>query len=58
MLKLKKQRPYSQNFIFFVAYKWAQYASVLHYTRVERLASLKYSSLWGPFISYEENEFL
>jgi hypothetical protein len=28
----------------------------LDYTRSERLASDKHSSLLGPFISYEENE--
>jgi hypothetical protein len=29
---------------------------MLHYTKVERLARDKHSSLLGPFINYEENE--
>ncbi len=45
-----------QHFIFFIIYKWAQKAGVLHYTSLERLARVKYSSLLGPFVSYEENE--
>ncbi len=35
-----------------------QQASVLHYNRLERLASDKHSSLLGPFISYKESEVL
>ncbi len=31
---------------------------MLHYTRLERLASDKDSSLLGQFLSYEENEVL
>jgi hypothetical protein len=31
---------------------------MLHYTRLERLASDKYSSLLGPFVRYEENKVL
>jgi hypothetical protein len=31
---------------------------VLHYTRLERLASEKHSSLLSPFVSSEENEVL
>jgi hypothetical protein len=31
---------------------------VLHYTRLERLAGDKHSSLLGPLVSYEENEVL
>ncbi len=31
---------------------------MLHYTRLERLAKDKYSSLLGPFVSYEEKEML
>ncbi len=34
------------------------YVRVLHYTRLERLASDKHSSILGPFMSYEENEVL
>jgi hypothetical protein len=44
--------------IFFVTYHWTQQARVLHYTRLERLARDKHSSLLGPFVSYEENEVL
>ncbi len=29
---------------------------MLHNTRLERLSGEKYSSLLGPFVSYEENE--
>jgi hypothetical protein len=46
---------YSQHFIFFVAYKWAQQARVYNYTRLERLSSDKNSSLLGQFMSYEQN---
>jgi len=52
------QRLYSQNFIFFATYEWAQWASVLHYTRLIMLAGDKYSSLLGPIICYEENDLL
>jgi hypothetical protein len=31
---------------------------VLHYIRLETLASDKQSNLLGPFVSYEENEVL
>jgi hypothetical protein len=50
--------PYSENFIFFVTYDWAQQALVLHYTGLERLARDKHFKLLGPFVSYEENEVL
>ncbi len=49
---------YSQNFIFFVAYKWAQKARVLHYAWLERFAQDKYSCLLEPFKTYEENKVL
>ncbi len=54
----RAQGAYSQHFIFFVTYHWAQKARVLHYTRLERLARGKHSSLLDPFVSYEENEVL
>ncbi len=44
------------NLIFFMTYKWTQYAGVLHYSRVERLARDKHSNLLAPFVNYEENE--
>jgi hypothetical protein len=50
--KWKKQEPYSQHLIFFLTEAWAQYS------RLERLAKDKHSSLLGPFVSYEENEEL
>jgi hypothetical protein len=31
---------------------------VLHYTKLEKLARIKHSSLLGPFVSYKENEEL
>ncbi len=49
---------YSQHFIFFVTCEWVQQARVLQYTRLERLARDKHSSLLGPFVSYEENGVL
>jgi hypothetical protein len=33
--------PYSQYFIFFITYEWAQQARALHYTRLKRLPSDK-----------------
>jgi hypothetical protein len=49
---------YSQHFIFFVTYKWAQLASVLNNFRMEWLATDKRPNLLNPFVSYEENEEL
>ncbi len=40
-------RPYSQHFIFFVTYEWAQLAMSLHSNRMERLANDKHSSFLG-----------
>ncbi len=48
--------PYSQNFIFFITYEWAQQARALDYTMPERLANDKHSSLFGTLESYKENE--
>ncbi len=56
--KFGLQGPYSQHSIFFVTYKWVQYAIVAHYISSERLALDKHSSLLGPSIRYEENEVL
>jgi hypothetical protein len=36
---------YSQHLIFFVIYKFTQWAGVLHYTELERLAMGKQSNL-------------
>jgi hypothetical protein len=41
---------YSQHFIFFLTYAWAQKVRKLHYTRQERLARDKPSSLLGTFV--------
>ncbi len=49
--------PYSQHFIFFPTFKWAQKARVLHNTKLQFLSRDKHSSLLGPFVSDEENEF-
>jgi hypothetical protein len=45
----KTQEPYSQHFIFFLTYEWAQEAGVLRNFRLERLAGDKPSSLLGHF---------
>jgi hypothetical protein len=50
------QELYSQHFILFVFYEWAQSARVLHYTKMQSTANDKHSSLSGLFISYKENE--
>ncbi len=39
-------------------YKWAQYAKVLHYAKLERLSRYKQYNLLGPFLSYIEFEVL
>jgi hypothetical protein len=49
---------YSQPFIFFLTYERNQKDRALDYTRSERLASDKHSSLLGPFVTYEENKVL
>jgi hypothetical protein len=49
---------YSQLFIFFLTYEWAQYNLVLHYTTLEKLACDKQSSLLGPFVILKEYEVL
>ncbi len=51
-------RLYSKHFTFFVTHKWAQKARLLHYTRPERLAMDKHSSLFSPFVRYDKNEYL
>jgi hypothetical protein len=52
------QGPYSQHFTILVTYKWVQFAKVLHYNRMEKLARDKHSSLLGPFVSYKEVKVL
>ncbi len=53
-----RQWPYSQHSIFFVTYESAQYARLLHNSRLKRLTSDKHSNLLGQFLSYEENVVL
>ncbi len=55
VLSIWLQGSYSQQFIFFITFKWAQKARVLQYTMLERLFKEKHSSLLSPFMSYEEN---
>ncbi len=50
VLWMRHLKPYSQCFIFFPTYEWAQQASV--FTKMERLARDKHSSLLGPFKRY------
>jgi hypothetical protein len=55
VLILQPLGSYSQNFIFFITYKWAQLAREFLYTRLEMLPN---DCLLGPFVSYRENEML
>jgi hypothetical protein len=48
---------YSQHFISFVTYEWAQY-KLLHYIKLERLAGDKLFELLGKLVSWKENEML
>jgi len=50
--------PDSQQFIFFIPFEWVKQARVLHYNRLEKLARDKCSSLFGPFVSYEDKAVL
>ncbi len=49
---------YSQHFIFFITYEWAQHVEVLHYTRLRKLARDIHSSLLDPFEGHKEKEVL
>ncbi len=57
-VKLLLLGPYSQHFIFFVTYGWAQQARVFVPDEHFQLSVLQHSSLAFPSISYEENESL
>ncbi len=48
--------PYSRHINFFATCEWAKQAGMLHNTRLERLAKVKHSSLFGPFENYEDDE--
>ncbi len=49
---------HSQNFIFFLTYKYFQQARVFDYTWPEKQDSDKHSNLSEPFVTYEENKVL
>ncbi len=49
---------HSQDFIFFVTQKYAQYARVFHCIRLVKLNWDKHSSLFGPFKSFDEKNVL
>jgi hypothetical protein len=51
--KVVSQGPYSKHL-----FKWSKLAMVLHFASLERLLSDKHSSLFDPFVSYEEKEVL
>ncbi len=46
---------FSQNFIFFVTYKWE---IIFVFSKPFQPCVMKHSSLSGPFVSYEENDLL
>jgi hypothetical protein len=46
------------TFISVLAYELVQHVRAFHFTRLERLARDKRTSLLGPFVSYKENEVL
>jgi hypothetical protein len=50
VLWIRPLGPYSQLYIFFVAYEWAKQARVLHWTRVEMLAMDKHRSLLRSYV--------
>ncbi len=57
--RIRLLQPCSQQFIFLITYECAQSVRVLHYyTKMERLARVKHSSLSDPFVSYKENKEL
>jgi hypothetical protein len=54
--------PYSQRFIFFVNYKWAQRVIIFVFDRYFQFSLISaskagdlHSSLLGPFVSYEDD---
>jgi hypothetical protein len=55
LLILHSQVPFSQTSLSFEITNRHKKATALCYTRLERLARNKHSSLMGPFESYEEN---
>jgi hypothetical protein len=46
---------YSQNFIFFVTFEWAQYARGFVPCKPFHFQVMQHSSLLGLFLRYEEN---
>jgi hypothetical protein len=49
---------YSQHFIFFATFKWAEEARVFVTGKPFQPDVMKHSSFLGPLISYEENKVL
>jgi hypothetical protein len=47
---------YSQYFIFLVTYEWVQKATVFVRGMPFQASVIQHSSLWGSFLSYQENE--
>jgi hypothetical protein len=43
----------STSSYFFISYAWAPSATVLLYSRLEKLGRGKHSSLFGPFVNYK-----
>ncbi len=46
------------HYTSYLTYEWAEEARLLHHTWLKRLAGDKHSSLFGHFISHEENQVL
>jgi len=58
LLQDRLKGTYSSHSIFFITYESDQKARELQYTDLERLCLCKHLSLFGLFVSYEENEVL
>ncbi len=54
----REQGAYSQYFIFFVTYELAQWVRVFGTCNPFQISVMKQSSLFGQFVSYEENGVL
>jgi hypothetical protein len=50
--------PQSQHFIFLVTSEWSQKARVFVTVKPFEQSVIQHSSLFGPFLSYEEHEVL
>jgi hypothetical protein len=58
VLRIWSQEPNSQHFSFFVTYKCGSQARVIQFTKPERLATDKHSSVLDPLTSFKGNEVL